>query len=77
MRILVRTTPNAKENKVTEDNINMFGERTLKLKVNQPPEDGKANKAVLELLSEYFNVKKKKITIISGEKSRNKVVEIG
>jgi len=38
----------------------LLGNRNLKVKVNQPPEDGKANKAVIEILAKYFEVKKKR-----------------
>lgn len=37
---------------------------------------GKANKALIELLAEYFNVKKSKVEIKKGLTSSNKIVEI-
>ena len=40
--------------------------------VNAPPVDGKANKALVKLLSEYFKVPKKAIVVSGGETSRNK-----
>lgn len=76
MKITIKTIPNAKKNQVVEDLVDVAGVRMLKIKVNQPPEDGKANKAVVELLAEYFQVKKTAIKIIIGETSRNKIVEI-
>ena len=36
--------------------------------------DGEANKALIELVSDEFNVPKTGITIISGAKSRDKVL---
>ncbi|MCM8759668.1 MAG: DUF167 domain-containing protein [Candidatus Omnitrophica bacterium] len=44
--------------------------------VNQPPSEGKANTALIELISDYFNVPRSAIKIVSGYKSRNKIVEI-
>lgn len=76
MKLSLKVTPNAKKNEVTEDNVDMFGMRCLKVKVNQPPEDGKANAAVIELLAEYLGIKRNKIRITVGEHSRNKIVEI-
>lgn len=38
--------------------------------------EGKANKAVIEALTEYFNVKKSHIILLSGEKSKIKLFEI-
>lgn len=76
MKISVKVIPNTKQNEVVDDSVDLLGARILKVKVNQPPEDGKANKAVIELLSEYFKVRKSAISIIAGETSRNKIIEI-
>lgn len=46
----------------------------IKLKVSAPPVDGAANKAVVDFFAKFFLVAKSKVLIISGEKSRNKVV---
>ena len=40
------------------------------------PQKGKANKELLEKISAYFKVPKLNVRIISGEKSRKKLVEI-
>lgn len=45
----------------------------LIVRVKEPPTKGKANKAVVKLLSEYFNAN---VRIVSGTKSRRKIVEI-
>jgi uncharacterized protein (TIGR00251 family) len=47
-----------------------------RIRVTSPPLDGKANKAVTELLSKQLDVPKKDIRIVSGEKSRNKRIRI-
>jgi len=46
------------------------------VRVTAPAVDGKANKAVIEVLSEFYKVKKRDIKILRGEKSREKLVEI-
>ena len=38
--------------------------------------DGEANKALLELLSDEFHIAKTSITIVSGAKSRDKIIEL-
>ena len=76
MKISVKVIPNAKQNEVVDDSVDLLGARILKVKVNQPPEDGKANKAVIEVLAEYFKVRKNAVSIIAGETSRNKIIEI-
>jgi hypothetical protein len=46
---------------------------SLKIKVVAAPEKGKANAAVIEVIMDYFHIKKSQIQLISGETSRNKV----
>lgn len=48
----------------------------IKIKVNSPPVDGKANEALILFLSEFLNIPKSMIKIISGEKSRIKKISI-
>jgi uncharacterized protein (TIGR00251 family) len=48
----------------------------LKVYVTSPPEKGRANVAVIRELSKYFNIKNYQINIISGQHSKNKVIEI-
>ncbi len=69
--INVKVIPNAKKNEVTEE------AGRLKVHVQAPAVDGRANKAAIEALAEYFRVKKSGIRIIRGEKKREKVVEVG
>ncbi len=75
MKISIKVVPSAKQNEISDD-FDEAGTRIIKVRVNQPPEDGKANKAAIELLAKYFKVKKSAVSIISGETSRNKIVEI-
>ena len=44
--------------------------------VPEPPEDGRANEAVIELLAEHFDVPKGSLRIVRGHTSRQKVIEI-
>lgn len=53
----------------------MHGER-LKIRLNAPPVDGKANKQLIVFLSKAFGVAKNAIQIESGELSRQKRVRI-
>lgn len=56
--------------------LNEHGQEQYKIWVNAPPEDGKANKAVIELLADYLEISKSKINIVGGLTNRNKIVEI-
>lgn len=44
----------------------------LKLSVTQPPEKGKANKALVALLSKQLALRRAQIELIAGETSRQK-----
>ena len=46
------------------------------VKVLSPAREGKANKELIDLLANYFRIPKSRIEIISGAKSRSKIVEI-
>lgn len=46
------------------------------ISTNFPPEDGKANKDIIKTIAKHFDIANSKIQIISGEKSREKIIEI-
>jgi uncharacterized protein len=48
----------------------------LKIKVAAPPEKGKANQAVIKLLSEKLKLNEESFTIVYGSSSQRKVIEI-
>lgn len=47
-----------------------------KVWVTAAPSEGDANEAVIEILSDYFNVAKSLIHIKSGNKSKHKLIEV-
>ena len=70
MKIRIKVTPNSKnEEIITEGDIFL-------VRVKEPPKEGKANRAVVKLLANYFKVSQAQVVIISGFSSRNKTVEI-
>ena len=71
MKIEVVVHPNSKNQRVEKDLTGM-----IHVYVNAPPLGGKANKAVIESLANFLKVRKSKIILIRGEKSKNKVFEI-
>lgn len=71
MTITIIAHPNSKKPRVEKD---LFG--TLHVYVNQPPLEGKANKAVAESLAEHFKTSKSKVILVRGEKSKQKVFNI-
>ena len=67
----VRATPRAKRNAVD----GLKGD-ALKVYVTAPPEDGRANAAVIELLADALGVKRRQVEILAGATSRDKVVRV-
>ncbi len=63
----VRAQPNARKNAV-------IGEQggALKIAVTAPPDQGRANKALVEMLCDLLSVKRSQVDFLSGEKSRDK-----
>ncbi len=61
--------------KSSSDKIYLENE-AIKVKIREIPEDGKANKAIINLLSKTFKIPKKNIEIIRGAKSSNKILKI-
>jgi uncharacterized protein len=47
-----------------------------KVRVSAPPEQGKANEAVLRLLADRLRLARERIVIVSGRAGRDKVVEL-
>lgn len=48
----------------------------LKIKLTAPPVEGKANKECVRFISDLLKIKKSAVSIIAGEKSKNKTILI-
>lgn len=48
----------------------------LKVKLTSPPVEGRANEELIEILAKKFGISKKDVEIISGKKSKNKIVRL-
>jgi uncharacterized protein (TIGR00251 family) len=70
MKIRVKVKPSSKTEEVSQE-----GDRFI-IKVKEPPKEGKANQAVIKLLAEHFGVSQSQVRILSGFRSRNKVIEV-
>lgn len=71
MKLAVKVIPNAKKTEVVS-----YENETLKIRLNAPPVDGKANDALIKFLAKLWDVKKSEIKILRGETGRNKVLEV-
>ncbi len=71
MKIFIKVYPNSKEEKITKKDDGGFSVR-----VKASAQEGKANKAVVNILSKHFKVSKNSIVIKAGHSSKNKIIEI-
>lgn len=70
MILHVKVIPRAGRNLVKEES------GYLKVYLTKPAQDGEANAQLISLLSESLKVKKYRIKIIRGNKSRDKTVSV-
>ncbi len=70
MRIQIKVKPRSKVSDVTQKDDGYV------VRVKEPAEDGKANKAVIEVLAKHFGLPKRAVSIVKGHQSRNKVAEL-
>jgi len=71
VRFSVRVQPRASKNEVAGS----YGS-ALKIRLQAPPVDGAANAALISFLADLLGVNRRSVKIISGESSRDKIVEI-
>lgn len=68
----VRAQPAAKKTAI----VGIYGEgeaAQLKVGVQAPPVEGRANEALIAFLAEIFGIPKRSVELVSGELSRSKV----
>jgi len=70
-RLRVRVSPGARRTEIAGRHGDGW-----KVRVAAPPEDGRANEAVLRLLAERLGLPRRSVTIVSGHTAREKVVEL-
>jgi len=70
--ISVAVKPQAKKESVIQLSATEY-----RVAVKAPPHDGKANLAVIKLLSDYFGLPQSQIKIIRGHAARRKVLAVG
>lgn len=76
IQFAVRVSPRASRKGVEGIVREADGAKLLKVAVNAPPEDGKANKEVLALLAKTMGIAKSRLSLVSGETARKKVVRL-
>ena len=70
--LAIRAQPGAKKTGI----LGVYGEgdaAQLKIAVQAPPVEGRANEALIAFLTETFGIPKRAVELVSGETSRSKV----
>jgi hypothetical protein len=70
MKIQVKVKPNSRTEELSREGDGFV------VKVKEPPKEGKANQAVIKLLAQHFGVPQSQVRILSGFRSRDKVIEV-
>jgi uncharacterized protein (TIGR00251 family) len=70
MRLRIHVSPNSRRPGIEE-----LPDGTLKVRVSAPPQEGKANQAVIEALARHFGIPRTQVRIVHGQAGRQKVVE--
>lgn len=65
--LTVRLQPRASNNQAVS-----WSDGVLRLRLTAPPVDGAANRACTEFLAQLLGVRRAQVTLVSGEKSRDK-----
>ncbi len=76
VRLAVRVTPKASVDGITGVALDADGEAALKVSVNAPPEDGKANAALIKILARQFRLRQSDFAVVLGATQRRKLVHI-
>jgi uncharacterized protein (TIGR00251 family) len=76
MQIRVKVTPNAKGNEVIGWEEDPRAGRVLRVRLQAPPVDGKANKALGAFLARELGLSKSRVVLVKGTTSRSKLLEL-
>lgn len=68
----IRAVPRASKDEIA----GVMGGEALKIRIQAPPVEGKANTYLIKFLSKHWNIPRANIAILSGETGRNKRLRI-
>jgi uncharacterized protein (TIGR00251 family) len=70
-RVRLRVSPGSRKTELAGRHADGW-----RVRVSAPPEGGRANDAVLELLAQRVGLPRRALSIVSGHRGRDKVVEM-
>ena len=70
--LTVRVTPRARKSEFA----GVLEDGTVRIRVQEPPVEDKANRALVKFLSKVLGVRKNRIEIVAGQKGLDKIVAV-
>lgn len=70
--ITVRVTPRARKSEFA----GVLEDGTVRIRIQEPPVEGKANKALISFLSKVLGVRRNRIEIVAGQNGLDKIVAV-
>lgn len=75
-RLVIRLTPRGGRNRIDGLVRLADGQEALAVRVSAPPENGKANAALIEIVAHYLGIPVRDLVLVAGATSRLKTVQI-
>jgi uncharacterized protein (TIGR00251 family) len=69
--VTVRVKPRSRARSIVQT-----GPKSYEIRTTEPPDKGRANEDVVDILSEYLNVPKSCVIVARGASSRTKIIKI-
>jgi uncharacterized protein len=76
VRVAIRLSPRAKADRLSTVVSVAKGGHAIKASVTAPPQDGRANEALLQLLSRAWRLPRGSLAVVAGVTSRDKTISI-
>ncbi|OGZ37560.1 MAG: hypothetical protein A3A94_03285 [Candidatus Portnoybacteria bacterium RIFCSPLOWO2_01_FULL_43_11] len=70
MKLFVSAKPGSRE-----ESVRKIDDAHFAVAVKEPPIEGRANKAIIKALADFLNVAPSRLSMISGQTSRQKIIE--
>jgi uncharacterized protein (TIGR00251 family) len=76
VRVVIRLSPRARSDRLRGIAPTAEGGRAIKVSVTAPAQDGRANEALLQLLSQAWRLPRRDFSLAAGAGSTSKIVRV-
>jgi len=76
VRVVIRLSPRARSDRLRGIAATAEGGRVIKVSVTAPAQDGRANEALLQLLSQRWRLPRRDLSLAAGARSRSKILRV-